>query len=150
MYNHLLHLFVIMCYLIDWHQSKQYYSVILSKYICHSGQGEGAQFCNKVLDQNTVSLLHMLMLVWTVLQVLNPCIKYCTRRCENKNSTAVWFGPKYVCYLRGYNFAIMTWIKIWFPFIHMSNAAELCCMNSTKMCDGRIYGHNCAIMTWIK
>ena len=47
------------------------------------------------------------MPVGTVLQVPNPYIKYCRKRCRDKNSTAVRYGPKYVCHSREFNSGIM-------------------------------------------
>ena len=62
----------------------------------------------------------------TVLQVSNPYIKYCRRRCRDKNSTTVWYGPKYVCHSMGCNSAIWSGTKLCFLYAHVQCISELC------------------------
>ena len=96
------------------------------KYVCHSRESDSAKMTQiKILFPLCTCPMH----IWTVFQVSSPCIKYFRRIFGDKNSTTVWYGPKYVCHSRGYYSAKMTKIKISVSFMHMSNAYLNCVLS---------------------
>ena len=103
-------------------------------YVIQGGHNSALMFWIKILIPLCTIMFNAYM---NVLQVLNPCIKYCRRRCGDKNSSTVWYGPKYICHSMGHNSAIMIWIKILFPIctcpmhvltvLHVSNPCMKYC-----------------------
>ena len=133
---------------------EEYCSVIWSKYVCHS---RGHKSVIHILIKILFPLCTCSMHIWNMLRVSNSCINYCRRSCGDTNSTTVWYDQIMFVIQGDNNSAMITWIKILFPFMQLFNAwlncvasfKSLCQIlqrscgdeNTTTKCSGRKYTH---------